>query len=301
MRAHVYADETDVAGLPSRRAPGREAGMVVARHGTRRLAFTWLLLLSVSAFLTGCSDGDRDGPGPEYWARLYDWSDLDTWSDPSLWSDNKLRSFAYSGSRGHPGFYREDASRGHPYYENTISVRSEADKWIELSTGSRDSALAWSEASATSGAYYRDLVSESETEKYYEFRRVYSAHPSDVMLSRVHKSSYLDRSMFDRFHPSPVLGVFRLRPIDEAHARELIEYMWTNSRIVDFGRPLSRGLVESESEFAEEIHYCYTVSGDWGMCDSIVLGRAVVRVNKTTGMITREVDELREVNGVCYE
>jgi hypothetical protein len=121
------------------------------------------------------------------------------------------------------------------------------------------------------------------------------------MLSGVHKSSYLDRSMFDRFHPSPVLGVFRLRPIDEANARELIEYMWANSRIVDFGRPLSRGLVESETEFAEEIHYCYNVGGDWGTCDSIVLGRAVVRIDKTTGAITCDVDEVREIKGMCYE
>jgi len=244
---------------------------------------------------------DRESGAGHGWARLYDWSDLATWTDPSLWSDNKLRSFAYSGSRGHPEFYREDASRGHPYYENTISVRTETDKWIELSTGTRDSALAWSEASATSSAYYRDLVSESETEKYYEFRRVYSAHPRDVILSRVHKSSYLDRSMFDRFHPSPVLGVFRPRPIDEANARELIEYMWANSRLVEFGRPLSRGLVESETGFAEEITYSYTVGGDWGVCDSIVLGRAIVTVDKSTGMITREVEVLREVKGVCHE
>jgi hypothetical protein len=270
-----------------------------------------LLASSACAFLAGCSnDGDHCpdcvghgivGPGPEYWARLYDWTDLETWPDPSLWSDDKLRSFAYSGSRGHPGFYQEAPSRGAPYYENTISLRLEPDKWIELSAATRDSAFAWSERSARLSAYYRDLVSESETEKYFEFRRVYSAHPSDVILNRVHKLSYLDRSMYDRLHPSPILGIFEVRPIDAANARELIEYMWANCRLVDFGRPLSRGLAESPSGFTEEIYFCYTIGADWGLCDKIGLGRARVSVDRTTGEITSTVEELREVNGVCYE
>ena len=268
----------------------------MARHWMKLSSVAWVLLLSALAFFAGCSDdGDNgiDGPGREYWAGLYDWSDLATWTDPSLWTDNKLRSFAYSESRGHPDFYQEDYGRGSRYYENSISTRMESDKWIELSTGTRDSALTWSETSATSGAYYRDLVSESETEKYFEFQRVYSENLSDVILSRVHKSSYLDRSMYDRFNPSPVLGVYRVRPISESGARELIEYMWINSRI-DNGRPLSRGMEESEVSFTEEIYYSYTVGGDWGTC-------ALVRVDKTTGEVTKEAEELREVNGVCYK
>lgn len=276
----------------------------MARRWMRGPSVTRVLLLSVFVFFVGCSDDGGDGivgQGPEYWASLYEWSDLATWTDPSLWCDNKLRSFAYSGSLGHPDFYQEDYSLGSPYYENTISTRMEADKWIELSTSTRDSALAWSETSATSSAYYRDLVSESETEKYFEFQRVYAENPRDVILSRVHKSSYLNRSMYDRLHPSPVLGVYRVRPIEESGARELIEYMWANSRIVDFGRPLSRSLEESETSFAETIYFSYTIRGDWGTCDSIVLGRALVRIDKTTGEVTSEVEELREVNGVCYE
>lgn len=263
-----------------------------------------LPLLLLCALAPGCADDDRDGivgPGPGHWARLYDWTEPETWTDPARWPDDKLRSFAYSTSAGHPDFYREDPDRGSPYYENTISTRREADKWIELATDNRDSALAWSERSARTGAYYRDLVAETETEKYYEFRRVYAANPRDVILSRVHKSGYLDRSMFDRLHPSPVLGVYGPRPIDAARARELIEYMWVNSRIVDFGRPLSRELTESATGFAEEIYYSYTIGGDWGLCDTIVLGRAVVSVDRTGGEITAEVEELREVTGVCYE
>lgn len=276
----------------------------MARHWMKLSSVTWVLLLSALAFFAGCSDDDGDGidgPGREYWASLYDWSDLATWTDPSLWTDNKLRSFAYSGSRGHPDFYQEDYERGSPYYENTVSTRMESDKWIELSTGTRDSALSWSETSAASSAYYRDLVSESETEKYFEFQRAYSENPSDVILSRVHKSSYLNRSMYDRFNPSPVLGAYRARPINESGAHELIEYMWINSGIVAYGRPLSRGLEESEASFTEIIYYSYTIGGDWGTCDAIVLGRALVRVDKTTGEVTNEVEELREVNGVCYE
>jgi len=262
------------------------------------------VLLTALANISACSQDGRSGivgPNDEYWADLYDWSDPGIWTDPSQWSDNKLRSFAYSGVRAIPGFYQEDYSRGSPYYENTISTRMESGKWIELSTSTRDSAFALSETSSITSAYYRDIESESETEKFFEFRRVYSENPRDVILSRVHKRSYLDRSMHDRLHPSPVLGVYKERPITEIGAQELIEYMWVNSRIISYGRPLSRGLEETKSSFVEEIYYSYSVGGDWGICDMVVLGRALVRVDKVTGEVTSEVEELREIDGVCYE
>jgi hypothetical protein len=271
---------------------------------TNRCTVIYLLSLSLCAFAAGCSDDHRGGfvgPGPGYWARLYDWSDPATWTDPSLWPDDKLRSFAYSASRGHPEFFQEDPNLGSRYYENTISVRMEADKWIELSTDIRDSALAWSERAAMASAYYRDLVSERETDKYFEFRRVYSESPTNVFLSRVHKASYLVRSMYDRLHPSPVIGAYGPRPVDVSNARELIEYMWANGKIVDAGRPLSRNIEESDTSVAEEIYFCYTIGGDWGICDTIVFGRANVSVNRETGEIHSNATELREVQGVCYE
>jgi len=263
-----------------------------------------LLLIICAAVLSSCSEDGSDGisgPSGEYWARLYDWSDPATWPDPAGWPDNKLRSFAYSRHWGHPDFYQEDSSRGSVYYENTISTGIEHDQWIELCTSDRDSAFAWSETSAGNSAYYRELESELETDKYFEFRRVYAAHPSDVILSRVHKFGYLNRSMFDHLDPTAVIGVFNVRPISPPAARELIEYMWVNGMIIDFGRPITRDVVETETSIVEEIYYSYTVGGDWGTCDTIHLERARVQVNKATGEITYDADAVRAVSGVCYD
>ncbi len=265
-------------------------------------ALPLLVFLIVSG--AGCTDGKNDGivgPNAVYWAGLYDWSDISVWDDPGNWPDDKLRSFAYSGIAAHPDFYSEDLNGGFRYYENTISIGTESDKWIELSTDTRDSAYTWSEISANNGAYYRTLESERETEKFFEFRRVYLERPTDIMLSRVHKTSYLDRSMFNRFSSSDTVGVYNIRPILGSEAQELIEYMWKTCRLVDFGRPLTRNFSESDSGFEEEIYFNYTIGGDWGICDGVVLGRAVIRVDKNSGAVTRFVEELREIDGVCYE
>lgn len=254
--------------------------------------------------LASCSGDDSDGyggPSPRYWAALYDWTDAATWTDPATWSDDKIRSFAYSGEKSHPDFYREDYSLGAPYYENTLSAGLLQDQRRDLCTDDRDSAYAWSEFSSVNSAYYRDLVSERETEKFFEFRRVYSRHPSDVILSRVHKRSYLNRDMFDCLRPTEVLGVFRARPMTAASARELIEYMWANGMIVDYGRPLSSDLRETEVDFVIEIYYTAFVTGDWGLCDTIHFCRALVRVAKASGAVSREYAEMRTLDGVCHD
>jgi len=263
-----------------------------------------LLFVFLVANGAGCSDENSDGivgPNSTYYADLYDWSDITEWTDPDSWPDDKLRSFSYSGEYAHPEFYSEDLNGGFRYYENTISVRTESDRWIELSTDIRDSAYTWSEASSNSSAYYRTLESERETAKFFEFRRVYLEHPTDIMLSRIHKSSYLDRSMFDRIHPSDVVGVYKVRPILGPEVQELIEYMWKTCRLVQSGRPLTRNFSENDSSFEEEIYFIRTIGGDWGICDTVILGRSVVSVDKTSGEVSRFVEELREIDGVCYE
>ena len=276
----------------------------LARYLNKQYFIIWFLVMFAVANIVGCGDdnsGEIVEPDPIDWASLYDWTDLATWTDPTDWPDDKLRSYAYSRVCAHPEFYAENQSGGFRYYENTISTRTESDKWIELSTDNRDSAYTWSEISAATGAYYRTLESERETEKFFEFRRVYSENTSDIMLSRIHKSSYLDRSMYDRYHPSDILGIYQVEPIVGSEVQELIEYMWKTCRLVDYGCPLTRYFTENDSSFEEEIYFSYTIGGDWGICDTIVLGRSIVRVAKVTGDVTLSVEHLREISGACYE
>ena len=69
-------------------------------------------------------------------------------------------------------FYWEVDLDGSIYYENTVSISPidlREHTWIELATNNRDSAFHWSEASSHYSAYYRELISEKETEKFFEF------------------------------------------------------------------------------------------------------------------------------------
>lgn len=116
-----------------------------------------------------------------------------------LATDAEIVNKTYDVSYFFPAdFTYEKYSEGSLYYENTVSTRTNEAVSIELHTNDKAQARAWSETSSKRSSYYRDLVSERETEKYFEFKRVYARYPTDVLLSRVHKSSYfvplLDKS-----------------------------------------------------------------------------------------------------------
>ncbi len=259
-------------------------------------------------FVSCSKTNDQDyivGPDRDDWASLYDWSNPDTWLDPYNWPNRKVISFAYSEYRAPLGFYQEDFERGNPYYENTISIRRpicpDYGCWFELCSDERDLAYAWSESCAVSSSYYRDYESERETDKYFEFRRVYEVNPNDVLLSRVHKCSYLDRTMHDKLHPTPVLGIFVPRPITMESSRELVEYMWANGMLRGYGSVISCSSSENPESFSHSILYVDIVYGDFGMCDQIFLLEMIADVEKGTGSITCDSQGLRQMNGVCHK
>lgn len=240
----------------------------------------------------------------EYWSNLYDWSIAETWNEPYNWSENKIISFTYSGHFGPTGFYTEDRERGFTYYENTISTQDnecpDDDCWIEHSTNDRDSAFAWSQLSALNSSQYRSLESELENEKYFEFRRINEENSSDVMLSRVHKTSYLDRSMYDLFHRTDIIGVFNHKPMNAISVREVIEYLWANDKIERPGSVMSSTVSEDQNYLMLTFLSAFRVGGDWGTCDTIYLRETVVSIEKASGAISFAVQELSELSGVCH-
>ena len=251
----------------------------------RRTTRWGLLFLAAVALVPACSDDDGPTAPPD--------------TDPYSWSDNEILGAVYL--HWYPDdFYREDYSRGHPYYENTISIRADDEHWIELNTADFEQAELWSEMSAQNSAHYRELDSARVTEKYYEFRRVYEERPTDVILSRIHRTSYLVRSMFDRLHPTDMIGVFIQRPVTADAVRELVEYMWAN-RMIEYGNPLASQISECEGTFCCTILHAALVGGDWGLCDQIYLREAIVRVDAETGAVTFDVIEIRTIEGTCYD
>ena len=99
-------------------------------------------------------------------------------TEPVNLTDDELYNLAYSDWKWPDNFYSEDSLEGSIYYENTVSIKPLGEReniWIQLCTDNIDTAREWSELSNNYSSYYRELVSEKETEKYYEFKRIYSA------------------------------------------------------------------------------------------------------------------------------
>jgi hypothetical protein len=216
--------------------------------------------------------------------------------------ENVLRA-VYSSYKYPAGFYQEDLNGGSPYYENTISTKSISERpsyWYELSTNNRDQAFAWSESSSVYSAYYRKLESEKETEKYFEFRRVWEEHPTDILLSRVHKEGYLDKSMYDRLNPGDTLGIFTKSNIDTTSVRELIEYLWF---VWNYNMGGAKALCSYVINFNDSVNYLlfYTMVsyGDWGLCDQISVMRSIFSVSKQSGIIKENKYLVRHITGKC--
>jgi hypothetical protein len=218
-------------------------------------------------------------------------------------TDENILRAVYSNYKFPQGFYKEDLKSGSPYYENTVSIRSLNDRspqWFELSTNDRDQAFAWSESSSVYSAYYRKVESEREDEKYFEFRRVWQEHPSDILLSRVHKASYLDRSMYDRFNPGDTLAIFRKSDVDTSSVKELIEYLWfIGYNDMGGAKALCSRVVDLDSSVQYILYYTMVSYGDWGLCDKISVIRSVYSVIKQTGIITESKSVFRSITGKC--
>lgn len=224
-----------------------------------------------------------------------------TETHPFEFSDDEILKLVYSDYKFPEGFYTEETDSGSFYYENTVSIKALNEReavWIELSTNSRDTARYWSEQSALNSAYYRRLVSERETEKFFEFRRVWEQHPGDVILSRVHKRGYLDRSMYDSFNKGAVVGRYNVRPMTVGGVRELIEYLvFVNEYNNGSYKVLSSGCREEESFFLHTLTELIISYGDWGLNDRITVRRAYYRVDKSSGEIHYSTEEIQTLQG----
>ena len=122
--------------------------------------------------------------------------------------------------------YRE-SFHGSLYYVNTVSVKPLFNRelvWRELCTDERDQAFAWAESTRVYGSGVGNVTAERETDRFFEFTQV--GRYGWPVLVRAHKCSYLDRFVYDRFAPQPLLGVFNARPIDTRTVNDVFTYLW---------------------------------------------------------------------------
>lgn len=222
-------------------------------------------------------------------------------TDPDFINNDHLFDLAYSDMKLPDGFYKEDSLANSVYYENTISIKplsERENKWVQLSTDNKDTARNWSELSSKNSAYFRTLISERETDKYFEFTRVYSANPKDIVLSRVHKYSYLDRSMYDLMNKSEVIGRFTKQNFTQDDVKEMIEYLW----FVDDQNQIHGRVHRSDIERKEDkfIHTIYTVEvsfGDLGSPDIIRYIKNTFEIKTSDGEIKYNQEILKQIPG----
>lgn len=252
--------------------------------------FTMVSVLSLA--MLGCSS-----PNNENGETIYLSPEI---QDSTQITDENVLRAVYSTYRYPASFTREDFSEGSPYYENTISIYNMNERsnfWRELSTIDRNQAFAWSESSSVHSAYYRSVVSERETEKFFEFRRVWLEHPTDVILSRIHKSTYLDRSMHDRMRPRDTIAVFK-GVVDRASVKALVEYLWYAENYNTSGaKTLCTAMVEGTESINYFLFHTEVSFGDWGLNDHIAVYRSLFRVLKGTGTVIYTKQFLRAING----
>jgi hypothetical protein len=264
-----------------RSRPGEEESM------QRALSF-----LIIAAVFVACTDKSNLVSPPTGYSASFDSISI---------TDEEILQLVYSSFKLPSDFYQEDVGSAGIYYENTISILplgQRTSNVSELSTNSHIQALAWSESSSVHSAYYRTLQSELDTDRYFQFRRVYQAHPTDVLLSRVHKLSYLDRSMFDNFHPTSLAGVLNVRPIDGSNVLALAQYFWFIHNYNTHGaKALATAIVETADTMRCALYEIQVSYGDWGVSDEIGLIRQQYSVSERTGSIHLTSSVVRTIRG----
>lgn len=213
--------------------------------------------------------------------------------------DREIIGKAYSKTYMFPdNFNYEKNLDGSLYYENTISIRTSKNTWVELDTNEKRQAKEWSEISSLAGAYYRELVAERETEKYFEFKRVYSVNQSDIILSRVHKSSYFVPSL-DKLNPSNNIGTLKVTPIDKESTKLFIEYLWTSYLVCHPDKVLEYRVIEYPDNVRYNLKSVNVIYGDWGVCDVIEVKEFDFYIDKQSGKVTFESSKIKELKGTC--
>ena len=213
-------------------------------------------------------------------------------------TDQELFDTAYSDFEYYEGFYTEDLNGGSIYFENTVSVYHST-PWIYLCTDNYNTALNWSEMSSNNSSYYRELISTSENEKYFEFVRVRESNNADILLSRVYKCSYFDPTFEEEVNDSTwILGTFNKQGINEENCLELIEFLYF---ITSYNSSGTQYIFSQTCESTDYIYvYIYNVGlsrGDWNMKDKISLRKYTNTIDKKTGKVTKYMTLIKQIDG----
>ncbi len=221
--------------------------------------------------------------------------------DSLIIADSSVLSIVYSSFKYPKGFYQENLDSGSIYYVNTLSIlplEERTSNSSELSTDSLEQALKWVELTEENNLYHRKISSELEANKYFQFRLEDKSNTKNISLDRVHKLTYIDRSMYDSFHPTPLIAKLNFRPIDTVSVQEFVEYFWF---VWHYNINGSQAIAIINRQSVDTT-WCvlYTLSkvgGDFNTYDKITINRLIYSVSRLTGNVIFSKTAERTING----
>ncbi len=255
--------------------------------GERILPTTLLGCIVTLAGCGGGADSAPTNPPPPVAARVVSQTDAE------------IAALLYSDSaRTPPGFYA-DAAPPTSGYVTTAHLKNTdltpAATQYELCSDDWSDALAWSEAVATAGTPYADLVATDSNSRYFEFGRVPRGQADSYQRARVYRCAYLDRAAVDLRSAAVPAGQINRRPVTAADVRELSEYLWLFTTDNNFGNAVlaSRG-GGTTARLEHTLYIARLQRAASGGCDRIDVLAWIHSADVTSGALERR--ELPEFN-----
>lgn len=215
-------------------------------------------------------------------------------------TSNPILNKAYSEDYFYPDdFYYETIDNGSIYYVNTFSIKSLNERdhiWIDLCANDIDEARTWSELSNSYSSVNRIQVSERQTEKYFEFKRVSPTNKNDIVLFRVHKKSYFIPLM-DKFKPIDTIGQIPRPALQNIDVKQLIEYLWSSDVLGYPTKVHETNFLDTTIGYKYAIKSISIVYGDFNLDDIIYLYDNTFIINNQNGFITWDRQLLDEIKG----
>jgi len=211
--------------------------------------------------------------------------------------ENFIIDIAYNQDYEYPvDFYHENIDSGFTYYENTVSTTEISNDhiWIELSTNDRGQAFVWSELSNEFGSVKREIISERETEKYFEFTRRNTEFENDLMYSRIHKLNYF-KPTHNKFLEPDTIGIYN-GTLHLTNVKELVEYLWDCFSLgINDSKVIESSINESGSHFEHYIQSIQVVHGDFNIKDVIYIYDNYFRIDKSDRYLIIDRNKIKTI------
>lgn len=216
--------------------------------------------------------------------------------------EERILELAYSDDYIYPdGFYHEVIDTGSIYYLNTVSIKpvsEREDVWIELNTNDKNEARLWSDKTNEYSSVNREIILESETDKFFDFKRRNVINARDISYSRVHKTSYF-QPVLNKFSVSDsLIGIYN-GEMNLVNVKELVEYLWSCGTMdASYSKVSETELNEHDGYFEYYIQSILIVYGDFGINDEIIVNDNFVTLNKSDKELIIKTKKVETIQGI---